>query len=89
MGPNSETSQKGPRNVYKDKRETSQSERHYPQKTQYKYTPETVEEEVEFQGRSQAKRAQHQTGSNDKRKSENLTMEASTEDCPSRVVYTR
>ena len=60
-----------------------------PQKTQYEYTPETVEDEAEFQGRSQAKRARHQTGSNDKRKSEILTVEASTEDCPSRVVYTR
>ena len=29
MGPNSETSQRGPRNVYKDKGETSQSERYF------------------------------------------------------------
>ena len=29
MRPNSETSQRGPRNVYKDKRETSQSERYF------------------------------------------------------------
>ncbi len=89
MGPNSETSQRGSRKGFKDKNATSQSERHHPQRTQYEYTPETTEEEAEFQRWSQAKRARHQTGSNGGRDLMNLTVEASTDDRPSRVVYAR
>jgi hypothetical protein len=50
MGPNSETSQRGPTNVYKDKRETSQSERYFLRRRNTNTHPKPQKTKRNFRG---------------------------------------